>query len=471
MQGEKGLRQKVLKGGIYLTLRQLFSVVISLVSILIIARILGPENYGIVAVSMGLFYFSTFISKLGLNIYLIRQPDLQDAMAEQVLAFFLTVGAGLCALLWFAAPLFGWWTGRSEITEVVRWLPFPIWFEMIAKVSLAMLERELRFAEVGLLETLAQAANYLLAVPLVLMQWSYWGPIAGLVMQFSVLLLLARRAYSVPWRFRWRWRVLRPALQYGVTYSASDWVLSLKALTVPLLVSRIGGIETAGLVNIAIRLVEQLGMLRIVIRRMSISVMAKFVGEAKATRQAISQGMTYQALLIGPICAGFACVGTWIIPLVFGAKWLPSVQVFPLIAIAALVSAIFDLHAAALYAAGHNRDVGRQNLVYIGLLWLGCCLFLPSFDLWGYGLAELLTIPSFFVIHRALVKFSGSPSYRNASWLILAALPPLLGSVFLPVGYGIGLFLMSYSALFLLNASIRRVPLELIATWKKRAIS
>ncbi|MEL7052707.1 MAG: oligosaccharide flippase family protein, partial [Cyanobacteria bacterium J06588_5] len=235
-----------------MALRQLFSVAISLVSVLLIARILGPENYGIVAVSMGLFYFATFTSKLGLNIYLIRQPELQEDTAEQVLAFFLTVGAGVCGLLWFAAPVFGWWTGRSEITDVVRWLPLPIWFEMLAKVSLGMLERELRFAEVGLLETLAQAANYLLAVPLVLMQWSYWGPIAGLVMQFSLLLLLlARRAYPIPWRWRWRWRVLKPALQYGTTYSASDWILSLRALTVPLLVSRLGGIETAGLVNIA----------------------------------------------------------------------------------------------------------------------------------------------------------------------------------------------------------------------------
>ncbi|MEO0888397.1 MAG: hypothetical protein AAFY54_21060, partial [Cyanobacteria bacterium J06648_10] len=83
-------------------------------------------------------------------------------------------------------------------------------------------------------------------------------------------------------------------------------------------------------------------------------------------------------------------------------------------------------------------------------------------------LAELLTIPSFFIIHRALTKFSGSPNYRNAVWLILAALPPLLGSVLLPLGYGIGLFILSYSLLFLLNASIRRVPLELIATWKQR---
>ncbi|MEO1392461.1 MAG: oligosaccharide flippase family protein [Cyanobacteria bacterium J06634_5] len=468
MKSTKGLRKKVLKGGIYLTLRQLFSAALSLISVLIIARRLGPANYGLVAVSMGIFYFSIWTSQLGLVVYLIRQPDLREDGAEQILAFFSTVGLGLCAVLWLTAPAFGWWTGHSEITAVVRWLALPVWFEMVARVSTGMLERELKFAEVGMIEALSQCANYLVAVPLVLLNWSYWGPILGIVVQCSVLLFLARRAHWVPWRWRWQWSFLKPALHYGLTYSASDWILSVKALTVPLVVSRLGGLETAGLVSIAIRLVEQLAMLRIVIRRMSISVMAKFVGDAKATRQAISQGMTYQALLIGPICAGFACVSTWIIPLMFGAKWLPSVHVFPLIAIAALVSAVFDLHAAALYAAGHNREVGLQNFCYVSMLWLGCILFLPSFDLWGYGMAELATIPSYFLIHRAFSQFSGSPNYKQAFWLILATVPPLIGSVFLPFGYNIGLLIASYGSLFALNHSIRQVPLELFSTWKTR---
>ncbi|MEM9163737.1 MAG: oligosaccharide flippase family protein [Cyanobacteria bacterium P01_F01_bin.4] len=468
MQVAKDLRQKVMKGGIYLTLRQLFSAVISLISVLIIARILGPENYGIVAIAMGIFYFSIWTSKLGLNVYLIRQPELPEDSAEQILAFLVMIAGILCGALWLAAPAFGWWTGRSEIADVVRWLTLPIGLEMIARVSIAMLERDLRFAEVGMIEAVAQAANYLLAVPLVLMQWRYWGPIAGLVMQFLVLLLLARRAYPIGWRWRWRWQSLKPALQYGLTYSASDWIFCFKALTVPLVVSRLGGIETAGFVSIAIRLVEQLGMLRIVIRRMSISVMAKLMDDVDATRRAISQGMTYQAFLIGPVCALFACSAAWVIPTLFGEKWLPSIQVFPLIAIATLVSAVFDLHAAALYATGHNRDVALQNLLHIGLLWLGCYLFLPSLGLWGYGVAELLTIPSYLLIHHTLIKLFGLPNYRGALWLIVATVPPLLGSVFLPFGYGIGLLILSYGLLFLINTQVRQTPLELIATWRAR---
>ena len=58
---------KVVKGGLSLTLRQIFTAGLSMISILVIARILGPANYGIVTVTFGFFFFFAFSGRLGLN--------------------------------------------------------------------------------------------------------------------------------------------------------------------------------------------------------------------------------------------------------------------------------------------------------------------------------------------------------------------------------------------------------------------
>ncbi len=464
----KGLKIKVLQGGIYLALRQLFSVALSLISVLVIARILGPEQYGVVAIASGIFYFLFWVSGLGLAVYLIRQPELPEDGAEQILAFYNTVGLAFYGLLWFATPIFGWWTGHEEISQVLRFLIPALWLGAISNVSIGMLERELRFAEVGLIETLAQMANYLLAVPLVLMGWGYWGPIAGLVVQFFILTVLAQHYYPIRWRWHWHWQFLKPALRYGLAYSGADWILSLKALTVPLFVSRLLGVEAAGITSIALRLVDQLAILRLVVRRLSISALAKLVDNPSSTRSAISQGMPYQVLLIGPICAAFSCLATWIIPLMFGKAWIPSAQIFPFIALAAIIGTIFDLHASALSAAGHNRQVAQFNAFYIGSLWLAALLFLPILKLWGYGFAELLTIPSYLLMDRALAKLCGAPNYWNSVWLIVATAPALLFGPWVSPVIGISILLISYGLLFLLNANVRSVPLELYAVWRSR---
>ena len=457
MPTPKSLKEKVLKGGISLSIRQLFVAGLSLVNVLVIARILGPERYGIVTIVLGIFYFFTPTLKLGLHVYLVRKPELLKNDSEQIVAFYNTVGVAIIALLWCAAPLVGWWTGKTEVTQGLQVVLPVLWLDQVGRISITMLERDLRFAQVGVIEAVAQIANYLLSVILVLTGWGYWGPIFGTVARYIVQASLAYFFYPVTWRWRWHWQSLKPALHYGLSYSSSDWLLNLKNLRVPLLVSRLLGVEAAGLISIAIRLAEQLAILQMVVRRMSISVMAKLIDDPEKTRNAISQGMAYQALLIGPVCAVFSCISAWIIPIMFSNQWLISAKIFPFIALGTMVGAIFELHASTLYATGKNYEVARRNLWFVGILWLANILLIPTLGLWGYGLAEIIALPSYYWIHLSIAKLFGSPNYQNVFWLTLASAIPLFGGAFLPPVLGIGLLVVSYGLIFLFNPSLRKI--------------
>lgn len=457
MPTSKNLKEKILKGGISLSIRQLLVAGLSLINVLVIARILGPERYGIVTIILGIFYFFTPTLKLGLQVYLVRKPELLDKEAEQIVAFYNTVGVAIIGLLWICAPLIGWWTGKSEVTQGLHLVLPVLWLDQVSRISITMLERELRFAEVGVIEAVAQIANYLLSVVLVLRGWGYWGPIVGTVIRYVVQASMAYFFYPIAWRWRWNWQSLKPALNYGLSYSSSDWLLNLKNLRVPLLVSRLVGVEAAGLISIAIRLADQLAILRMVVRRMSISVMAKFINDPEKTRNAISQGMAFQALLIGPVCAVFSCVSAWIIPIMFSEEWLISAKVFPFIALGTMIGGIFELHASTLYATGHNYEVGRRNLWFVAMLWLATLLLMPFLGLWGYGLAEIIALPSYYWIHLSIAKLFGSPKYQNVFWLTLAATIPLFAGAFLPPIWGLLILTISYGLVFLFNSSIRKL--------------
>ena len=468
MKTTSALKIKILQGGLYLTVRQLLGSALSLVSVLVIARVLGPERYGVVAVASGILYFTFSTGKLGLEVYLIRQPDLPEDGSEQILAFYNTVGAAFCVLLWLAVPVFGLWTGQSVVAEVLRWLVPVVWLEMVSSASISMMERELRFAEVGLIETLAQIANYMLAVPLVLLNWGYWGPIAGLGLQFTLLAIIGYYCYPISWRWRWRWQFIRSALRCSLAYSGSNFIATLKGLTLPLFVSRLAGLEAVGIISIAIRFVDQLGMLRLVVYRLSISVLAKLIGNPDSTRHAISRGIIYQGLLVGPLFAVFSCCAAWVIPLAFGKDWLPSIHVFTFIAFATLINTVFNLHFSALYAAGHNRDVAKFNLWYVGVFWLACWVLLPVLGSWGFAVAEIVALPSYILIHRSLLQLCGVPDYWDGFWVVAATTPALLAGPWLPSAVGLGVLIISYGLLFLLRKSVRRIPAELYSAWRSR---
>ena len=463
------LKQKVVKGGFYLALRQLVIVSLSVISILVIARVLGPTNYGILVNALGIFYFITWTGKLGLHAYLIQQKELPEDAPEQVLTFFNLLSIAIALGLFALSNVIALWTKEPAVGELVRWLPLPIATELAASVSISMLERNLSFAQVGLIEVIAQVVNYAVALPLVILGWSYRGPIMGLCVRGVVLLLLAQSFYRVSIRWKIDRTFLEPALRYGFTFSLSNWVISMRALTIPVLVTPIAGADTAGLVSIAIRLADQLSTLRMVVRRMSISVMAKLTDDAAAVRRTVGRGMAYQALLIGTVCSAFACVDSWVVPQFFGDDWIQSTYIFPLVALSAMVRAMFDLHSGALYAIHRNTDVTKAYVVYIVLLWTGCVLLMPTLGLWGYGIAEVLTVFSNILLHRSLVKLFGEPKYTAALWLTVAAMIPILLSLRSPT-FGIASFVLSYGFV-LLVPEVRAVPQELLQAVARRRTS
>lgn len=463
MPDNEDLKSRVLRGGISLTISQFVVAALSLSSVLVAARILGPSNYGIVTVSFGIFYFLIFILKLGMHVYLVQKPDLEESETSQIQAFYANSGFFICLFLWAIAPAAGWWTKQPEVTDAFRWLIPAVWINMVSSASVSMLERDVRFVEIGFIEAFSQSANYLLSIILVLSGWGYMSLIIGTVVRYVVLGLVAYFLHPVPWSWRWRWKVVEPALRYGATYSVSDILISLKNLRVSLLVSRLVSVEAAGVVGIAIRLVEQLSMLRLILLRMSVSVMAKIRDEPEKVRRVISKGMAYQALLNGAICALFSVVSTWIIPLVFDERWLASASIFPFIATGALAIAIFDLHSSTLFAVGHNREVAVFNFIYVGVLWILSSMLTSQLGIWGYGLSEVLALPIFWMLHRSVAKIYGSPNYWNTLWIFLATVVPLFSGIFLSPPVGAGVFVLSYGLLFYLCRNVRSQILELLA--------
>ena len=450
-----------------MTIRQLLVAGLSLLNVLVIARMLGPGMYGIVTIILSIFYFLNQVCRLGLQVYLVRKTDLTPEEPIQIQAFYNFLGIALCIIFAGVAPVIGWWTGKHEVTIGLQAILPALWFDLMARVPTSMLERELSFHKVGVLEAVSKIVMYLSMIPLVLMGWGYWGAIVGTVLGYVVQAAMAYYYYPVPWRWTWKWQVIKPALDYGLTYSGSDWILNLRRLRLPLLVSRLGGVEVVGYISIAIRLAEQLAILRLVVRRMSISVMAKLVDNPERARYAISQGMSYQALLIGPICAAFACSSAWIIPLMFSNEWLVSVKIFPFIALGLLVGAIFEMHTSALYAVGRNYEVGKRNIWYVATLWLATLILLPIMGIWGYGLAEILALPSFYFLHRSIVRLFGSPNYTNALWITLASTIAMFAGAFLPPLPAIAVLIVSYGAMLIGCPSVRQIPLDL---WAARRV-
>jgi len=271
------LREQVLRGGAFLIARQGLGLVLSLAALFLVTKIIGPSAYGVYASALGLVSFVLQIASLGVNVYLVRSPDLDEKDYQAALALYGWVGLALLVLAFPIGKALQVYTKISGLDWVttVLFLGLPVF--LIGRVFLAKLERTLDFARVAVAELAGSLSYLLVAVPLAWQGWGYWAPSFGWLMSQGVATLLYARFAAIPLRPRWHRERVRAMLEYGMGFSASLWVWQIRILVLPLVVAPLAGPQGAGYVALAVRLVEALSFVKSATWRVSISALWKKV--------------------------------------------------------------------------------------------------------------------------------------------------------------------------------------------------
>ena len=148
--------------------------------------------------------------------------------------------------------------------------------------------------------------------------------------------------------------------------------------------------------------------------------------------------MALQVLGVAPLLA-LGSVALWIVPDLLGRQWSPVADVYPLIAFAYLVNAVFNMHASVLYLLRENARVATFHLAHTVVFGALAILLVREAGVVGYGVAETVAIAAYVVLHVQLARFF-RPSYRSAAVRLVVLGPPIFAAL-LPPPWGLALFL------------------------------
>lgn len=423
------LRTRVLRGGVYLALRQGLGIGVSVVGMILLTRAIGPEAYGIYAAAFGIYIYLFSCSQWGVDVYLIRreeEPESQDYhQAFSLLLMLGLVGAGVAIL---TLPLLERWVQLEDFGLLAMTLFALLPVHLLGVIPLARLERALNYRKIAIIELSGQIAVYLVALPLAYQGLGPWAPVAGMWASQIVTLSLLYRMSNYRPQFHWDSTRVRSMAGYGLGYSASDWLWNLRNLVNPLVVGRYAGAEAVGYVALAIRIVEQLSFIVVLTsERLSIAAFARLQQDRVRLAKAVSEGMSLQLMAVGPLLGGFGLVAPWILPVVFGVRWLPVLEIYPFVALSYLSGALFNLQASALYVLRRIWEVAAFHLVHLVLFAGSAFLLVPYLGFRGYGWAEVVALPSYVLLLIWFQRNVGKPRYAHAGVWYMAWAIPLFG--------------------------------------------
>jgi O-antigen/teichoic acid export membrane protein len=421
------LRDDVLRGGRYMAGREAVGAVVGLFGVLVLTRLIGPTDYGLYTAAYQVVTFMSSVARLGTDVYLIRRETddaIEDAY-DQVFSFLVVSGLVVSGVsLVVVAALGRVWHSDAFVPPMrVMLLMLPV--ALVSAPAQAKLERGLKYRRVALLEMIGQIGFYVVALAMAAVGAGVAAPIGG-YLTWQLWTLFGGSALA-QYRPRWRWRrdELRDMVRFGAGYAGGRWVWEARTLVAPLAVGAALGPRAVGLVALGVRIGDTLSFVRAAIWRIGLAALSKVQTDTTRLRKALEEAIGYQALATAPFLAGFAVVGPFVVPAVFGREWADVMNVFPYLALGFLAAAVFTPHSSVLSVLRRNAPVLRFNAVYVAVLSASAALFVQWWGVRGYGAAEVTAIATYYLLHRA-TNAVVPVSYARAMPWITAFAPMML---------------------------------------------
>ncbi|MCQ8186313.1 oligosaccharide flippase family protein [Parvularcula maris] len=294
-------------------------------SVAVVARVLDPAAFGVYAIAYAVFGILSEIGLFGLKPFLVTREKIDRAVMARAVGTSLFAGFSLFLLSGAALFLLPSSFVPAGFTPTLLLFCGALFVQPLALASEAVLERRLRFGFISLLAVAASAVNAGVAIALVL---SGWG-IAGLAAAFLAEKLFRTLAFlivSPEGRVRPVFKGERQVLVFGSSYSVSTTLPKISGFAILGSLSAILGLPAVGLYNRAetvVSLVDRAVMSAIKPTILPIFTTAMRSGVPKA--EIYTQKLRYLTALLWPCFVGMIVLAEPLILTLLGDQWREAV--------------------------------------------------------------------------------------------------------------------------------------------------
>jgi teichuronic acid exporter len=348
---ETGRSSAAVKGVFWSSANSVIPSLISAGVFLITSRILGPLEFGLVGFAAGIGSFAALAVPIGFGDALIQRSDLDDGHLTSV--FWLCLGAAVGAMIVLSVIAIPVATAYHEpiLKILVPLLATKTLFDAIGVVPSALLARRMSFALVTVRTTVASVVAALVCLILLALNFGIWA--------LAISQLSASAAGSIAALFSARWmpsrapsrQAVRELSRYGVFASGTRLLQFIYPEQV--LIGALLGPFAVGLYGFARRIFGILSdLIAGSLNAVSRSLFASLQSEREKLREAFSIATFASSAVSFPIFVGLAVVAPDLVPLAFGAKWVPAIIPLQGLCILGLITSIGIIQSSLITSQG-----------------------------------------------------------------------------------------------------------------------
>lgn len=381
-----------------------------------LARMLGPGNFGVYGIGMTVLAFAAFISASGFSYSLMLQPavsreDIRFSFTWQVMAGLLSTTA-----MYAAAPAIAGFFGDPRVEGMVQLLALANLLMAASAPATCLLQRDLNFRVLGLIQLASYAAGYLaVGVPMALNGYGAYALGTACVVQAAVTLVGAYAARPHSLRPLFQHPGGAAALSTGRTVFLTNVVNWLLGNLDRVLIGRVLNAQAVGLYMVAYNLASIPNVLLVgALQPAFLAAGAKLQNEPQRLAQGWLLGLACLLVLVTPAAVVAALLSADLVSVMYGAAWAESAWVLAILFLCLPAWCCWGLSTPVLWNTGRKHLEYQLQLPLLALAAPMWWLVAPM------GIRAVAIVSATVIFARAIVIVAAALNALKLRWRVLA---------------------------------------------------
>ncbi|MGN6602253.1 MAG: lipopolysaccharide biosynthesis protein, partial [Ginsengibacter sp.] len=354
--------KKTLSTGIFYTALARYSgIVISIITGAVLARLLTPREFGIVALVTLFVTFFNMLSEFGLGAAIIQNQTLSEEDVASIFSFSILFGFILAALFYLAAPLIAAFYNNAQLVSVSRLLSLSVLFFSAQIVPRALYIKALKFKQMGIISLSIQIAAGIITIIMAYKGFSYYALVVQSILVSGFSLVVFYLFAPVKLGLKVKITAVKKIIRFSTFQFMFNFINFFSRNADNLLIGKYFGSAPLGYYDKSYRLMMMpVENLTHVITPVLMPVLSEYQDEKRTVYNTYLKVIKILATIGFPLSVFLYFSASEIIEIIYGHQWEQSIPVFKLLALTV------GLQMALSSTGAIFQAVNRTDLMFYG---------------------------------------------------------------------------------------------------------
>ena len=393
----EALWTKMVRGGGWLLLLRLVERTLGLARIFVLARLLSPDDFGLIAIGLMAISLTRSIASTGFRQALVqKQGDVEDYLGTAWTVNFIR-DLILAAAMVATAPLVAGFFDAPGARPVLQVLAVSWLLSGLRNIGTVHIHRRLAFRRFFVYQMSARSTEMIVSITAAVVFMNVWALVIGLLASNLAELVMSYVVAPRPKKIGLNLRQARELFQFGRWVMGSTAVGFLLLQLDRIVVGKIAGVATLGLYEVAYHISTLMSReLRRVLARMSFPAYARLLGEAPGDiGQAFLKLFQAATLLVIPVAFGTILLADGLVQHVLGDRWLSMTTTLQILAVFTILQTSSTMVVPLFNGLGRPDLLAKILAARLGIL---AVIIYPFTRWWGMEGAAIAVVVSSAII-------------------------------------------------------------------------